>query len=163
MKSFNDVLEVHRHLGELFYEHQCALLDFNFQRALERLEEYEAALLAHMREEEELLIPLYGERAMPERGGAANFFLLEHEKMRRHLAHFREQLPKLAHMPEPTRALIKLLDQEATYKHIVEHHDVREERFLYPTLERVTNDEEKAELLGRLHAPAVRESEGRAS
>ncbi len=150
MKSFNDVLEVHLRLGELFYEHQRALLDFDFRGALTRLEAYEAALLAHMRQEEELLIPLYGRRAEAPRGAAADFFLLEHEKMRRHLAHFREQLPKLAGLTEPARALIKLLDQETTYKHIVEHHDERERRHLYPALELVTTEAEREELLGRV-------------
>ena len=150
MSSFNEVLALHRELGEMFFRHQRALLDFNFRGALERLEEYEAALLAHMRDEEELLIPLYAERAAVERGGRADFFLLEHEKMRRHLAHFREQLPRLEELPEPSRALIKLLDQQTTFKHIVEHHDEREERHLYPALERLTTEAEREELLGRI-------------
>src|SRR4029078_9708932 len=103
-----------------------------------------------MRDEEELLLPIYVERAKPERGGRADFFLLEHEKMRRPLAHFCEQLPRLSEMPEPSRALIKLLDQETTYKHIVEHHDEREERHLYPLLEQLTTDAERQDLLARL-------------
>jgi hypothetical protein len=74
--------------------------------------------------------------------------LLEH--MRRHLAHFREQLPRLYEIPEPSRALLKLLDQETTYKHLVEHHDEREERHLYPALEQLTTDAERADLLPRL-------------
>jgi hemerythrin-like domain-containing protein len=148
--SFADVLALHRELEEMFYVHQRALLDFNFRGALERLAEYESALVAHMRDEEELLLPLYAERAEIERGGARDFFLLEHAKMRRHLAHFREQLPVLLELPEPSRALLKLLDQQTTYKHIVEHHDEREEKFLYPALERVTTDGERTDLLRRL-------------
>ena len=150
MKSFKDVSGLHRELDELFFRHQVSLLDFNFRTAFQRLCAYESALLAHMRDEEELLLPLYGERATPVRGGRADFFLLEHGKMRRHLAHFREQLPRLYELPEPSRALIKLLDQETTYKHLVEHHDEREERHLYPALEQVTSDAERADLLARL-------------
>ena len=150
MDSFNDVLGLHRELDELFFRHQVSLLDYNFRTAFERLREYESALLAHMRDEEEVLLPVYAERVTPERGGRVDFFLLEHEKMRKHLAHFREQLPRLYALPEPSRALIKLLDQETTYKHLVEHHDEREERHLYPALERVTTDEERADLLSRL-------------
>ena len=148
MRSFKDVLALHRELDELFFHHQRALLDFDFRGALERLKAYEAALLSHMLDEEEVLLPLYSERnPEPERGGRADFFLLEHAKMRRHLAHFREQLPRLARLPEPSRAILKLLDQETTYKHLVEHHDQREERYLYPTLERVTTEAERDELL----------------
>lgn len=150
MNSFKDMLGLHRELDELFFRHQVSLLDYNFRTAYERLCEYEAALLEHMRDEEELLIPLYGERAAPSRGGRADFFLLEHAKMRRHLAHFREQLPRLYGLPEPSRALIKLLDQETTYKHLVEHHDEREERHLYPALEQVTTDAEREAILPRL-------------
>jgi len=148
MTSFKDVLALHRELDELFFRHQRALLDFDFRGALERLKAYESALLSHMLDEEELLLPLYSERnPEPERGGRADFFLLEHAKMRRHLAHFREQLPRLAGLPEPSRAILKLLDQETTYKHLVEHHDQREERYLYPALERVTTEAERDELL----------------
>jgi hemerythrin-like domain-containing protein len=150
MKCFADVLGLHRELDELFFRHQRALLDFNFRGALERLSAYEAALLEHMRHEEELLLPLYAERVTPGRGGGADFFLLEHAKMRRHLAHFREQLPQLAELPEPSRALLKLLDQETTYKHLVEHHDLREERHLYPALDGVTTEAEREDLLGRV-------------
>jgi len=134
----------------MFFRHERALLDVNLRGAIERVRESEAALLAHSRQQEVLLIPLYAERAAVERGGRADFFLLEHEKMRRHLAHFREQLPRLEELPEPSRALIKLLDQQTTFKHIVEHHDEREERHLYPALERLTTEAEREELLGRI-------------
>jgi hypothetical protein len=160
-KSFSDVLALHRELEEMFYEHQRALLDFNFRAALERLRAYEAALVAHMRDEVELLLPLNAEPAEIERGGAKEFFLLEHEKMRRHVAHFRAELPKLVGMAEPSRALIKLLDQETTYKHIVEHHGEREEKFLYPALELVTTEAERDELLPRLFGHGRRARAGR--
>ena len=150
MDSFLQINDLHRDLCERFIEHQSALLHFDFRVALERLRRYESALLAHMRDEEELLLPLYRERAVPERGGATDLFLLEHAKLRRHLAHFAEQLPRLQYLPDPTRAVIKLLEQETTFKHLVEHHDTREEKFLYPALERHTSPAEKADLLARL-------------
>ena len=147
MRSFKDVLGLHRELDELFFRHQVSLLDYNFRTAFERLCEYESALLAHMRDEEELLLPLYRERATPERGGRADFFLLEHDKMRRHLAHFRGQMPRLYELPEPSRALIKLLDQETTYKHLVEHHDGAERAALFPTLDRLLSADEQRRLI----------------
>lgn len=151
MENFSDLPDLHRALDERFFEHQRALLNFDFREALRRLRKYESALLAHMRDEEELLLPIYRERGgEPERGAAADFFTLEHEKMRRHLAHFAEQLPRLQGLADPARALLKLLDQETTYKHLVEHHDTREEKFLYPALDRLTTPDEKADLLARL-------------
>jgi hemerythrin-like domain-containing protein len=152
MCSFDEVVSLHCELGEMFFEHQRALLNFDFQGALDCLAAYERALLEHMRVEEEELLPLYGERVEAERGGAARFFYLEHEKMRRLLTHFRTELPKLLGLPDPTRALLKLLDMEATYKHLVAHHDTREEKFLYPALERITSADERRRLLDGLAA-----------
>jgi len=152
METFRDAAALHAELDQLFYDHQCALLDFDFQGALARLEAYERALLAHMRAEEELLLPLYVERAEAPRGGAPQFFHLEHAKMRRLLAHFRAELPRLIELPNPRRALLKLLDLEATYKHLSEHHVTREEKFLFPALDRVTSPAERAGLLARLAA-----------
>lgn len=37
INSFKDVTKLHAELGELFFEHQRALLDFDFQGALDRL------------------------------------------------------------------------------------------------------------------------------
>jgi hypothetical protein len=46
--------------------------------------------------------------------------------------------------------VIKLFDEEATFKHVVEHHDLREQNILYPTLDRVTTEVERQELLNSL-------------
>ena len=48
---------------------------------------------------------------------------------------------------ELSRALIALLYAEAQFKHLLQHHDLREENLLYPTLDRVASEEERQELL----------------
>jgi hemerythrin superfamily protein len=35
------------------------------------------------------------------------------------------------------------------FKHLVEHHDLREQNILYPTLDRLTTEAERRDLLGR--------------
>jgi hypothetical protein len=82
MRSFNEFLRLHRRLDELFLAHQRALLRLNVDRAAALLDEYECELTAHMRDEEELMLPLYGERAKIPVGGAVEIFFGEHDKLR---------------------------------------------------------------------------------
>lgn len=152
MRTFLEARELHAELDELFLDHQRALLDRDWAAALDRLSRYERVLAAHMRDEEEALLPIYEARAAAPRGGAPRLFYEEHRKLCSFLAHFREQIPRVAAATDPARALLKLLDRESTFKHLVEHHDEREEKFLYPALEEVTTAEERARLLDRLAA-----------
>ena len=45
------------------------------------------------------------------------------------------------------RAIIALMDRQFMYKHLVEHHDLREKNILYPWLDRITSDEERVRLI----------------
>ena len=56
--SFVSLLDIHKALKELFLQHQEALLDGDLTRAGKRLDEFEGRLLHHIREEEELLLPV---------------------------------------------------------------------------------------------------------
>src|SRR5262252_7984920 len=110
MKSFSELLELHRRLDELFLEHQRALLRLNLERAAELLDQYEAELLAHIRDEEALLMPLYQERATPPTGGAAQIFFGEHEKLRQFLVLFGQELEKLKWVDDLERGILFLID-----------------------------------------------------
>lgn len=59
LRSFTDLLQVHVRLDELFLAHQRALLRLDLKTAFTALEVFETELLAHIRDEEELMIPLY--------------------------------------------------------------------------------------------------------
>jgi len=52
MKSFNDLLLIHRQLDAQFLEHQRALIRGNLVAALSHLEQYEKRLLDHIKDEE---------------------------------------------------------------------------------------------------------------
>ena len=73
IKSFSELLELHRRLDGLFLEHQRALLRLNLERASGLLDQYERELLAHIRDEEILMMPLTGSATAPV-GGAAEIF-----------------------------------------------------------------------------------------
>jgi iron-sulfur cluster repair protein YtfE (RIC family) len=147
--SFLVLCRVHERVNELFLQHQEALVESDIARARHRLALYERELLAHMEPEEELLLPVYA-RAGAIPGGPLELFLGEHRKMREFLERFHATLLELeAHPPDLRRRILQLLDEQAMFKHLVEHHDLRERNILYPALDRVTTDEERRALLRR--------------
>ncbi len=152
MKTFSDLLMLHQQLDELFLEHQRALLRLDLDRASTLLEAYEAELLAHMRDEEELMIPMYRERAEAPVGGTAEIFLGEHDKMRQYLLLFKEELTKLAETEDLERAVIFLLDSQHIFKRLLVHHDTRERKMLYPLLDQVTTEQERESVFAKLLA-----------
>lgn len=150
MTNLSELLKLHKELDAIFIAHQHALLHFDFDRALFHLQRYENALFTHMRDEEEILLPIYVERAAVINGGSELIFLDEHLKMRRFVELFKEKVAELAADPHPEAGLILLLDREAFYKRLSSHHDKRESEILYPELDRITSPDEKVELLGRV-------------
>lgn len=150
MKSFNELLEIHKRLDELFIEHQRWLLRLDLKEAGAALEVYTIELFAHMQDEEEWMIPIYRERAEVPVGGAAEIFLGEHDKMRQYLLLFKEELTKMAEAEDLERAVLFLLDSQHIFKRLLVHHDTRERRMLYPLLDEVTTEQERKGLFTRL-------------
>lgn len=138
-----DLMRYHEELHELFYRHQLALLRMDFEEAHRRLKQYEAALFKHMRDEEEFLFPIYEARATKVRGETLDVFLADHQKMKLYLELYDREVPALANEDEPARKLLQLLDSQTTFKRLCGHHDTREEKILYPVLDRLTTEEEK--------------------
>ena len=153
MTSFNELLELHRRLDGVFFEHQRALLRLDLERASLLLEEYEAGLLAHIRDEEELMLPLYRARVRAPVGGAPEIFQGEHEKLRQFLALFKEEIPRIRKMDDVERGVLFLIDSQHIFKRLLGHHDTREEKMLYPLLDDVTTEAERQELFGQLALP----------
>lgn len=150
MKTFSELLDLHRRIDEMFVAHQYSLLHFEFEEALAALVRYETKLLRHMRDEEELLLPLYAQRSHTVRAGAPQIFLDDHDKMRGFVAMFKVETTNLANEQQPEARLLELLDREAFYKRLCGHHDKRESEILYPALDVVTSAAEKLDLLSRV-------------
>ena len=150
MSSFSDLLDLHRSLDDLFAEHQRALLRLDLDRAQSLLESYAAHLLAHIRDEEALMLPLYRERATAVVGGAPEIFLGEHEKLRRLLVLFKAEIEKIRSMKDIELGVLFLIDSQHLFKRLLVHHDTREKKFLYPMLDEVTTEAERQDLFGRL-------------
>jgi hemerythrin-like domain-containing protein len=147
--SFLSLLEIHEHLNEMLLLHQEALLVLDVGLALERLKQFELELRAHMRVEEDLLLPVYA-RAGRIQGGPIEFYTGEHKRMLEFLARFTENLEALRANPANLkRGILKLFDEQALFKQLMQHHDMREQNILYPTLDKVTSEEERRDLLSR--------------
>lgn len=151
--SFKQLLEIHGRLDALFAEHQRALLRLDTELARACLEDYERELLAHMHDEEELLLPICGTRAEAPVGGSVELFLNEHRKMREYLILFKEEIPKLQAAADLESAVIWLLDSQTTFKPLHVHHDTRERKMLYPLLDDVTTEPERRALFAQLCLP----------
>ena len=149
-KNISELLELHDDLEAMFVEHQRALLHFELENALELLDRYERCLFLHMRDEEEVLIPLYERRAAMKRGGDAKLLRDEHDKMRGLLQAFRSQIEGGKEVDDLDLWLLKLLDREAFFKRLCTHHDMREEQHFYRAIDDELSIAEKAELLGRV-------------
>ena len=86
-------------------------------------------------------------------------FTSEHRKMLWFLERFAGKLRRLdSRTPGLAREIIALFDDEAQFKHLVMHHDLREHNILYPTLDRVASEEERRAMLDQ---GAVWMNEGR--
>lgn len=149
-KSFSDLLQVHRILDGLFREHQRALLLRELESASALLDEYETELLAHMRDEEQHLIPIYASRAEHALGGAPAIFLNEHDKLRQYVTLFKLEMPKLELARDLESKVIWLLDSQTTFKRLLLHHDARESKMLYPSLDQATSAAERDSLFAVL-------------
>ena len=155
--SFLDLLEIHKGLNELFLLHQEALLALDVELALVRLRQFERELRAHMRIEEDLLLPIYV-RAGRIQGGPIEFYTGEHKRMLEFLARFIGRLEELSANPANLeRGIIELFDEQAQFKKLMQHHDMREQNILYPTLDNVTGAEERGDLLRRCQDLATHE------
>lgn len=155
MTSFNDLRDVHKELDNLFLSHQRALLRLDVARARTTLESYQSELLAHMRDEEELMIPLYRARVQAPVGGTAEILLGDHEKLRQYLILFKEELEKLETTEDLEAGVLFLLDSQHLFKRLLVHHDTRENRMLYPLLDQATTEEERRGLFARIGGPSL--------
>jgi len=150
MTYINDLKRVHHLIDDMFYDHQKALIHFEFDKALKLLEMYQAVLLRHMQDEELILLPVYSERAKFSGAGAPKLFFDDHEKMRSYVELFKKKTVDLRGALDLDKALLQLLDREAFYLRLCSHHDKRETDFLYPILEEILSDDEKYDLMSRV-------------
>lgn len=127
------MMGLHDEFAQAFFLHQQALLDRDFARAARTLAAYRERLLAHMHDEEQLVLPRYEALGGDATDAPLRLFLGEHKNLRTFVDEFGARLVALQGGPDD-RALLELFDRQATYKNLMLHHDLRERNVLYPFL-----------------------------
>ena len=143
------MMALHTRLDARFFAHQQALLDRDFPRAAAELAAYRERLWRHVADEEAHVLPRYQALGGDATDAPVRLFLGEHANLRRFVDEFVERTARLAHTPDD-RALLELLDREATFKNLLLHHDLRERNALYPWLARRLSAEARRDVLAAL-------------
>lgn len=139
---------LHDEFAQAFFGHQQALLDRDFVRAGAELQRYRERLLAHMHDEETVVLPRYVALGGDATDAPLKLFLGEHKNLRAFVDEFVTRVAALAAKPDD-RALLELFDREATYKNLMLHHDLRERNMLYPFLAARLAAAEQAAMLAK--------------
>lgn len=140
---------VHERLEAIFLAHQDALVRGDLEGAQKALARYRAGLEQHIQDEETHLLPRYDAAAHPRRW-QADVFVAEHRKLLELLGELEVALGPLNPASESwPRALVVVLEAEATLKGVAEHHHAREEQALFPTLAKTLGEAAWAELAER--------------
>ena len=146
--SFQDLVQYHEDLMELFFQHQKALLEKEVEVAKQHFQAYKKALERHIRDEEEVLMPVYEGQAKIPTGGDPRHFKGDHRNLLSLLAEYEPLLKDL----DPSRndwhkQLLHILDEENRHKRLLEHHDQREQSLFFAALDQATNETERRALM----------------
>lgn len=149
--SFAALVEVHAVIEDVFLAHQEALTLLDVGAARELFSIHGRLLGLHIQHEERLLIPVF------ERAGAVPkwptvLYTGQHKKMLGMLEGVPAALDELERLPlaQRRRAMLRVLDHETTYKHLVEHHEGAEREGLFPIADRSGEADERRALLERM-------------
>ena len=124
----------HDLLKSMFQRHQEALVGMHFVNALGDLEDFSRRLRRHMRVEETVMLPAYQGLNHTPRAGKAEFFQQEHIKIEQELEAVLQAMRTMTPGPSANKAVVSLLEREIRFKNLLEHHEIREEEFLFPRL-----------------------------
>jgi hypothetical protein len=140
------MMGVHDALDASFFAHQQALLDRDFARAARELADYRTLLFEHAAGEEAAILPRYRALGGDATDAPVKLFLGEHKNLRAFVDDFGRRVDALRARPDD-RALLELLDRQATFKNLMLHHDLRERNMLYPFLAARLPDAEQHAIL----------------
>ena len=145
--SFSSLLSEHLQLEELFNTHQRALLARDLDGALGAVNRFENVLRKHIDFEEEVLLPMYGAKRLQTLGGTLPIFQSEHRKLLQSIAKLARDTQALPESSDILGSILNLLDEEAMFKGLFNHHSLREKNLLFPRLDACTSETERENAL----------------
>lgn len=150
MRHISTLMEVHATLREMFARHRDLVVGLEFRAAQEALATFQLTVQRHIEDEENYVLPRYDSLAAFPTGGRPEYFRSEHRKILEVLRELMAEAEVLAANPKAgRREAHEYLDRESPFLHLLNHHEHREERFLYPEMERLLREEEAGAILDR--------------
>jgi iron-sulfur cluster repair protein YtfE (RIC family) len=146
--EFEPFVAIHADFREAILRHHDALVRGDVAASRAEMAQFAADLADHMQREETRILPVLAARGGWGRAGDPQFYRDEHDKLRALLDRSRREIATLdAAAPDYARRAALLIGADQALLHMLEHHDDRETRCLYPDLLKVTTPEERMEML----------------
>ncbi len=145
-RTLLDLNNIHREMHELFENHQVAILKSDLIQAKAMLKTLGKALFNHMREEDEILLPIYRQKVDQSQGDETEVISSEHKKITEWFNRITLRASRLSRSDSNWKEIIALFDDEAQFKKYMEQHSARENRTLYPVVDRLVEEKEKTQL-----------------
>ena len=148
--SIQSLSEVHDRLGRVLEDHQLALIHGDLEGARGLLARFASGIRAHIRHEEEVLLPVYEERVRATRVGDPETLRGEHRQIDGALREIEARTTELNREGGTWEgSVLRLLEEQYRFKQLLKHHNDREDRSLYPLLDAACSLDERRNLLGR--------------
>jgi hemerythrin-like domain-containing protein len=154
--SMQSLSGVHDGLGRLLEDHQFALLRGDLESARWLLARFANGIRAHIRHEEDVLLPVYEERVEVTRLGDPETLRDEHRQINRALQKIEARTAELDREGGTwEESILCLLEEQYRFKRLLKHHNDREDRSLYPLLDAACSLDERRKLLRAGPAPVL--------
>ena len=122
-----DPMQEHAAMRQALHAACCAVIAGEVEVARSQLDSLAALQAAHIRYEEDVLLP----RLPPQPRWRAGVYRAEHRKLETLLRHIRAQWRMLPSRVEDPGQRLALLDALHPLRHVAEHHFAREEQALF--------------------------------
>ncbi len=131
---------VHAYLDELMLQHLEQLTALDLQAAQTTWQRLGQLLSAHSDAEDATALQTYAQIGEFPEGGKPLLFAAEHQGLHKMVDLLSEDFSRLSSDdPQVRRKMIFTLDRYMRFRHLFEHHTLREQNLLYPILESRTD------------------------
>ncbi|MCS6862172.1 MAG: hypothetical protein NZT92_17855 [Abditibacteriales bacterium] len=132
--------QVHAYLDELMLRHLEQLTALDFAAAQATWQQIKQILSAHSDAEDTTALPFYEQIGEFPEGGKPLLFAAEHQGLHKMVELLSEDFSRLSpDDPQARRQMVLTLDRYVRFRHLFEHHTLREQNLLYPLLESRTD------------------------
>jgi Hemerythrin HHE cation binding domain. len=135
---------IHAWLDEWLLRHLEALTALDLEGAKNWWRKFSDALMAHAQVEDIVALPVYKRLGNFPEGGHPSLFDAEHKGIERMLRSLTQRLESLSpNDPSLRRRIVVNLDRYMLFRHLIEHHTLREQNIFYPLLDEKVDADEK--------------------